>query len=450
MDHLKTLKFPPGFTFGVATSSYQIEGAAFKDGRVPSHWDTFSHTPGKTHNGDTGDVACDHYHRYREDIELMAQIGVSSYRFSFAWPRIMTEANKVSQKGLDFYQRVLDSLLEHNIAPAATIYHWDLPQWLADRGGWVNRDTVGYFGDFAEVLFKTFGDRIHLWITHNEPWCSSFLSYGLGEHAPGHHDWREAVVAAHHILLSHGETVLRYRDMGMKGDIGITLNLTPVYAKTDREEDREAATRADGFSNRWFLDPILQGAYPDDMLELFRAYVKTDEFIRDGDLAAISRPLDFLGVNYYTRSVVFQQAHTGLLNLGQDEPPMHKATAMGWEVYPDALYSLLRRLHTQYPSLPLYITENGAAYPDAIAPDGMVHDTQRIGYLEQHLLAAQRFAAEGGLLKGYYLWSLLDNFEWGYGYSKRFGIVHVDFSTQKRLLKESAHWYRNVIASQPK
>lgn len=443
-----SLVFPSDFVFGVATSSYQIEGAVLEDGRTPSHWDTFSHTPGKTKNGETGDVACDHYHRYPKDVDLIAQLGVSAYRFSLAWPRLITEGNRINQRGVDFYSRLLDTLASKNLTPAATIYHWDLPQWLADRGGWANRDTVGYFKDYAEMVFNAFGDRISTWITHNEPWCSSFLSYGLGEHAPGHQDWREAVLASHHILLSHGEAVKSFRSMGLRGEIGITLNLTVSDARTDTDQDRAAARRNDGFSNRWFLDPVFRGSYPRDMVELFQPYVQHYGFIHDGDMETIATPIDFLGINYYTRAVVFDQPGHSLLQLGHVAFPAEKATKMGWEVHPGSLYRLLKRLSEEYTALPMYITENGAAYSDTVGADGQVHDAKRTAYVQGHLEAAQRFIEQGGNLKGYYLWSLMDNFEWAHGYSKRFGIIYVDFETQQRILKDSAKWYRDLIIAQ--
>ena len=441
------LGFPKDFVFGVATSAYQIEGAAFEDGRIPSQWDTFSHTPGKTYRGETGDVACDHYHRYREDVELIAGLGVSSYRFSFAWPRVLTEERKPNQKGLDFYRRLLDELDKHQIRPAATLYHWDLPQWLSDRGGWANRDTVGYFTDYAELLLRTFGDRIPQWITHNEPWCASFLSYGIGAHAPGHRDWREAVMASHHILLSHGEVVKGYRGMGLKGQIGITLNLNVTDPRTDSEADKEAARRGDGFQNRWFLDPLFRGGYPDDMREIFRPYVQDYRFIHPDDEATIATPMDFLGVNYYNRAVVYNHPADTFLQMGHVIPPAETMTAMGWEVHPNSLYRLLKRVNRDYTRLPLYITENGAAYEDTVDAEGRVHDAKRRAFVEVHLEAARQFVEEGGTLKGYYLWSLMDNFEWGFGYSKRFGIVYVDFDTQQRILKDSALWYREVARS---
>ncbi len=439
------LTFPKDFIFGVATSSYQIEGAAFEDGRIPSHWDTFSHTPGKTFRGETGDVACDHYHRYPEDVAMIASLGLDSYRFSFAWPRILTEDRKINQKGILFYHRLLDEMEKHGVTPAATIYHWDLPQWLADRGGWANRDSVGYFSDFAEVLFNNFGDRIKTWITHNEPWCASFLSYGMGHHAPGHRDWREAVLASHHLLLSHGEVVKGYRSMNLKGDIGITLNLNVTDAKSDSEWDRGAQLRADGFQNRWFLDPIFKGSYPADMMDVFRPYVQDYGFMKAGDLETIATPMDFLGVNYYSRAVVYHDPGDEFMQVGHVPVPLDRTTDMGWEVHPNSLYRLLMRLNQEYTDIPLYITENGCAYPDVVSEDGHVHDTDRIKFVEGHLEAAHQAVREGSTLKGYYLWSLMDNFEWAFGYSKRFGIVYVDYATQKRILKDSALWYRDFV-----
>ncbi|MCY0879609.1 MAG: GH1 family beta-glucosidase [Firmicutes bacterium] len=445
---MKTLQFPPDFLFGVATAAYQIEGAVAEDGRVPSHWDTFSHTPGKTWQGDTGDVACDHYHRYADDVKMMAELGVKSYRFSVAWPRIIPEPGQVNQKGLDFYRRLLDELDRHQITPAATIYHWDLPQWLADRGGWVNRDAVHYFADYADALFRHLGQRVPRWITHNEPWCTAFLGYGLGEHAPGHRDWREAVRASHHVLLSHGLAVRAFRAANLPGEIGITLNLNVVDAATPTPRDQEAARRADGFSNRWFLDPLFRGQYPEDMVRLFAPWVAMDTVVEPDDLSLISSPMDFLGVNYYSRSVVYDKPEERLLQVGHVEPPKDQITEMGWEIHPESLYRLLTRLQREYTALPLYITENGAAFPDQVSEDGAVHDPDRVRFLEQHFAAAHRFISEGGQLKGYYVWSLMDNFEWAFGYSKRFGIIYVDYPTQRRIWKDSARWYQALIRSQ--
>ncbi|SHE35649.1 broad-specificity cellobiase [Thermoanaerobacter uzonensis DSM 18761] len=439
------IKFLKDFLWGTATSSYQIEGAVNEDGRTPSIWDTFSKTEGKTYNGHTGDVACDHYHRYKEDVEIMKEIGVKAYRFSIAWPRIFPEEGKYNPKGMDFYKRLIDELLKRDIMPAATIYHWDLPMWAYDKGGgWLNRDSVKWYVEYATKLFEELGDVIPLWITHNEPWCSSILSYGIGEHAPGHKDWREALIAAHHILLSHGEAVKAFREMNIKGSkIGITLNLTPAYPASEKEEDKLAAQYADGFANRWFLDPIFKGNYPEDMMELYSKIIGEFDFIKEGDLETISVPIDFLGVNYYTRSIVKYNEDSMLK--AENVPGPGKRTEMGWEISPESLYDLLKRLDREYTKLPMYITENGAAFKDEVTEDGRVHDDERIEYIKEHLKAAAKFIEEGGNLKGYFVWSLMDNFEWAHGYSKRFGIVYVDYETQKRILKDSALWYKEVI-----
>ncbi|KPV40835.1 GH1 family beta-glucosidase [Alicyclobacillus ferrooxydans] len=436
-------EFPNGFIWGTATASYQIEGAAKAEGRGPSIWDTFSKTPGKVLFGHTGDVACDHFHRYQDDVRLMSELGINSYRFSLAWPRVFPEKGKFLEHGFDFYKRLLEELHKYNIQPATTIYHWDLPQWLEDEGGWSNRETVKHYLEFAEAAFKALGDQIPLWITHNEPWCASMLSYGIGEHAPGLKDWRRAYRAAHHLMLSHGETVKLYRQMGLTGDIGITLNLTPAYSATDNLSDVEAAARQDIFSNRWFLDPIFKGAYPSEFIDRLEKHIGPLDFVHEGDLKTISEPIDFLGINFYSRSVVKNHSDGSLLEVGHVKTE-NKVTDMGWEVYPPALYDLLKRLQSEYTSLPLYITENGAASPDVVR-EGQVHDDDRIDYVHAHLQAAHQFIEEGGNLKGYYVWSLMDNFEWAFGYTKRFGIVYVDYDTQARIPKDSFHWYQKVI-----
>jgi beta-glucosidase len=375
----------------------------------------------------------------------MKEIGVKAYRFSIAWPRIFPEEGKYNPKGMDFYKRLIDELLKRDIMPAATIYHWDLPMWAYDKGGgWLNRDSVKWYVEYATKLFEELGDVIPLWITHNEPWCSSILSYGIGEHAPGHKDWREALIAAHHILLSHGEAVKAFREMNIKGSkIGITLNLTPAYPASEKEEDKLAAQYAGGFANRWFLDPIFKGNYPEDMVELYSKIIGEFDFIKEGDLETISVPIDFLGVNYYTRSIVKYNEDSMLK--AENVPGPGKKTEMGWEISPESLYDLLKRLDREYTKLPMYITENGAAFKDEVTEDGRVHDDERIEYIKEHLKAAAKFIEEGGNLKGYFVWSLMDNFEWAHGYSKRFGIVYVDYETQKRILKDSALWYKEVI-----
>lgn len=432
------MKFPKDFIFGVATASYQIEGAVHEDGRSESIWDRFSKTPGKILNGDTGDVACNHYHLYKEDIALVKELGVDSYRFSIAWPRIMPGGSgRPNQKGIDFYKRLIDELLKQGVAPAVTLYHWDLPQILEDKGGWLNRDTAKYFRDYAAVVFEELGDVVTSWITLNEPWCSAFLGYGIGEHAPGKKDFASHFKAAHHLFLGHGLALKSYRQLNLPAEIGITLNLTPQYPASANSEDLAAARKADGFQNRWYLDPIFKGAYPEDIPEFLEM---VQPVIQSRDLELISQPNDFLGINFYSR---------GLIAAGKDgqpeaQPPERPVTAMGWEVYPEALYDLLVRIDKDYGPIPLYITENGAAYED-ILEDGRVRDTERTFYLEQHFTQAARVIEAGIPLKGYYVWSLLDNFEWAFGYNRRFGIVYVDFATQERILKDSALWYQSFL-----
>ncbi|GMA51182.1 beta-glucosidase [Alicyclobacillus contaminans] len=442
------LDFPRDFVFGVATAAYQIEGAHDEGGRTPSIWDTFSHTPGKTWKGHTGDVACDHYHRYPKDIALMKELGIRAYRLSIAWPRMVPERGVKNQQGIDFYKHLLTALHEAEITPAVTLYHWDLPQWLDDLGGWLNRDVTEHFAEYAELVHRELGDLIPRVITHNEPWCSSFLGYALGVHAPGHTDWREAFTAAHHILLSHGRAVQAYRAAGGSGEVGITLNFTWIDPASTQPEDVAAAERVAGFSNRWFIQPVFSGTYPTDVAALVESRFGAMDFVKAGDLDVISTPVDFLGVNYYTRNVVAHQPNGDWLQVRHVAPPKEAQTEMGWEIHPESLYRLLHWIERNYTKgTPLYITENGAAFDDAVE-DGAVHDVRRIDYVADHLAAAQRFIAEGGRLKGYYLWSLLDNYEWAFGYSKRFGIVHVDYETQARTVKDSARWYSGQIAHQ--
>ena len=434
------MRFPEDFVWGAATASYQIEGAAFEDGRGESIWDRFSKTPGKVLNGDTGDVSCNHYHLFKEDVALIKELGVDSYRFSLAWPRIMPEGKgSVNQKGLDFYKRLIHELLEEGVSPAVTLYHWDLPQVLEDLGGWLNRDTAKYFADYAQVAFRELGDVIDSWITLNEPWCSAFLGYGNGEHAPGKKDFPSHFRAAHHLLLGHGLVVEGYRQLNLGADIGITLNLAPQYPASPDPRDIAAARKADGFQNRWYLDPIFKGRYPSD-LEEFMAYVSPA--IQPGDLELISQPNDFLGINFYSRGLVAADAN----GEPQRQKPERSVTAMGWEVYPEALYDLLLRVHQDYGPLPLYITENGAAYEDVVE-QGRIKDHKRQAYLEEHIAQCARAIDSGIPLQGYYVWSLLDNFEWAFGYDRRFGIIYVDFDTQERILKDSALWYQSFLRS---
>ncbi len=439
-----TIKFEDNFLFGTATSSYQIEGAVDEDGRTPSIWDIFSKTPGKTYMGDTGDTACDHYHRYKEDLELMERIGTDAYRFSISWSRIFPEKGKYNPKGMEFYKNLVNELRARNIKPVVTLYHWDLPVWTYNMGGWLNRDSVKWFGEYAQKVFEELGDSVKLWVTHNEPFCSSIFSYYEGKHAPGHKDLREALTAAHHILLSHGYAVGKFRKLNFKnGEIGITLNFTPAYPVTKSKGDIKAASIFDGYFNRWFLDPIFKASYPEDMKEIYGELMGNFDFVKDDDLQEISIKNDFLGVNYYSRELIksspdselkFKKVHGNFAR-----------TEMDWEIVPKALYDLILRLRNEYTKLPIYITENGAAFEDRLSKKGEVRDVKRIDYLRRHLLKIARLNQKGMDVKGYFLWSLIDNFEWQHGYSKRFGIVYVDYKTQERIPKSSAFWYRDLI-----
>lgn len=428
--------FPRGFLWGAATSAYQIEGAWDKDGRGQSIWDTFAHTAGKIANDDTGDVACDHYQRYAEDVELMRQIGIQAYRFSIAWPRVMPNGKGlVNRRGLDFYDRLVDSLLERNIKPFVTLYHWDLPQALQDFGGWANRDVAGYFADFAAVVMHRLGDRVKDWITLNEPWVVAVLGNLTGEMAPGFRDRKLAAQVGHNLLVGHGLATQALRSIGSDVRIGIAQFLVPRDPAGDRPEDRRAAELGWALHGSLFLDPLFKGCYPPDAMEILGNEIPT---IQPGDMALIAQKLDFLGVNYYTRNVV---AGDG----SQVKVPNAEYTEMGWEVCPNALERLLLRLNDDYDLPPIYITENGAALDDQLTDDGHVHDTRRIKYLHDHLAAIRKAMKLGVRVSGYFVWSLLDNFEWAHGYSKRFGLIHVDYATQKRVLKDSAYWYEKVI-----
>lgn len=434
------------FVWGVATSAFQIEGASSEDGRGRSIWDTFCATPGKVRGGAGGDPACDHYHLWREDLGLLEELGVDAYRFSIAWPRIVPEGTgRVNQRGLDFYERVVDGLLERGITPFATLYHWDLPQALQERGGWVNRDTVAAFVDYARAVARRLGDRLASIATLNEPWCSAYLGYETGEHAPGIRDRRAALQAAHHLLLAHGSALPALRNEAPGARMGIVLNLNPCYPASDDSRDAQAALRFDGFFNRWYLDPLLRGRYPADV---WNGYGEDIPRVEAGDLEKISGPIDFLGVNYYSRAVLADEPDAPWPH-ARGVPGRAEVTDMGWEVYPRGLSDLLRRLREEYRTPPLYIAENGAAYPDEVV-DGKVDDAERVAYLERHLTALEDARDAGADVRGYFLWSLLDNFEWALGYEKRFGIVHVDFDTQARTPKRSAYWYAHHAASRRK
>jgi len=430
--------FPSTFVWGTATAAYQVEGAATEDGRGESIWDRFSATPGNVANGDTGAVACDTYHRYAEDIRLMRTLGIGAFRLSVAWPRILPEGRgPVNRAGLDFYDRLVDDLLANGLDPYVTLYHWDLPQALEENGGWPVRDTVDAFTEYTEVVVARLGDRVRHWITQNEPWVISWLGYGLGVHAPGRTSDSDALAAGHHILLAHGRAAEVLRREAPDSEVGIAVDLVPMYPFSDTEADIEAAHREDGFRNRWFLDAVLGRGYPEDMLERYAEILPP---IADGDLETIAAPLDFLGINYYTRNVV-------RAGVGEVATEGAEHTDMGWEVYPDGLRDLLVRLHAEYELPDLYITENGAAFPDS-RNNGTVRDPRRIAYLGGHLDAVASAIADGVPVRGYFLWSLLDNFEWAFGYSRRFGIVYVDFETLERVPKDSFAWYRDFIAAQ--
>jgi beta-glucosidase len=439
--------------WGVATSSYQIEGAVDEDGRGPSIWDTFSHTPGRVEGGANGDTACDHYHRWPEDLELMSGLGVGAYRFSVAWPRVQPDGSgRVEPRGLDFYRRLAGGLRERGITPFVTLYHWDLPQALEDRGGWRSRDNAYRFADYAAIVADALADLSPYWITLNEPYCSSINGYAEGRHAPGAREGHGALAAAHHLLLGHGLATEALRQRGGGSGVGITLNLSPAVPVSDSPEDVAAAARQDLLVNRLFTEPVLRGEYPADAREVWRDL--TDfSFLRDGDLATIHQPLDFLGVNYYHRDHVAARATTGprtAFDIGVVHTPPVGAefTEMGWAVEPDGMHATLTGLRGRFGDLPpVYITENGAAFPDELGPEGEVADPRRIAYVEAHLDAVARAVADGVDVRGYFYWSLMDNFEWARGYAPRFGLVYVDYATQARIPKASYHWLKAVIAA---
>lgn len=445
-------RFPESFTWGVATSAFQIEGATEAGGRGPSIWDTFCRVPGAIRDGSDGSVACEHHRLYAEDVALLRSLHADAYRFSVAWPRVFPTGLEATPNaaGLDFYERLVDALLAAGITPWLTLYHWDLPQGLQDRGGWASRATVDHFVRYAEVVARRLGDRVRHFITHNEPWCIAMLGHMNGEHAPGHKDWPEALAAAHHVLLSHGAAVPVIRAAAPGAKVGITLNLCPGYPASPSAADQDALRHFDGFFNRWYLDPLRGRGYPADMVADYRALGRLPEgpppFLRPGDEAVIAAPTDFLGVNYYSRAIVRSDRVPEVENLPRRlaEPGPEARTDIGWEVYPDGLYDLLRRLAADCPGLPLVITENGASYATGPGEDGEVHDTRRVEYLRSHLAACARARSDGVPLVGYFAWSLLDNFEWAYGYAQRFGLVWVDYATQARRPKDSARFYAEL------
>lgn len=429
------------FTWGVATSSYQIEGAADEGGRGPSIWDTFSRIPGAIDNADNGDIACDHYHRYNEDLDLIQWLGVNAYRFSIAWPRVIPSGvGAPNRVGIDFYDRLIDGALERGITPWPTLYHWDLPQALQDKGGWNNRDCAYWFADYAHLMAERFSDRIKNWTTLNEPFCSAWLGHLYGVMAPGIKDLQTAINASHHLLLGHGLAARAIRESAADAKVGIVLNFTPAVPLRDTADDKVAASLADGFDNRWFADPVFKGIYPSDVI----AGLNKEVPILAGDMEAISTPLDFLGINYYTRQTVTLDPTNHPLPYKQINVEGKERTAMGWEVHAPSLKDLILRITKDYNPSEIYITENGSAWDDKFE-NGKIVDTNRVNYLERHLDAVLEAKAAGAPVNGYFAWSLMDNFEWAFGYSKRFGIIHVDYTTQKRTPKASAYYYRDRI-----
>ncbi|OGO52504.1 MAG: beta-glucosidase [Chloroflexi bacterium RBG_16_68_14] len=437
------VSFPPNFLWGCATASYQIEGAWDEDGKGESIWDRFSHTEGKILNGDTGDVACDHYHRYKEDVALMKELGLKSYRFSISWPRIFpTGKPPLNRKGLDFYSKLVDELLANDILPFPTLYHWDLPQALQDQGGWANRDTAQRFAEYANTIAERLGDRVKRWIIFNEPWVFTILGYLAGIHPPGIRDASMALRTTHIANLAQGLAARAMRATNKVEGLGTAFSMSGFYPASQSEEDRAAAERRFRFNNLWFLEPAQNGRYPD-------AYLGgTDPArfgVQPGDMETVQAGLDFIGINLYSRSVIAydpQDANLGARDVHVEDAERCK---FGWEVYPEAIHDVIMRIWHDY-RRPIYITENGASYEDVVDKQGQVNDPQRVSFLQRYIAQVARAVEEGADVRGYYLWSLMDNFEWGFGYSQRFGIVYVDYPTQRRIIKQSGHWYRNTIA----
>lgn len=442
--------FPDDFVWGTATASYQVEGAVSEGGRTPSIWDTFAHTEGKIADGEVGDIADDHYHLWPRDVELMSELGVNAYRFSLSWSRIVRPDGGVNDQGVAFYRALVERLVDCGVAPWATLYHWDLPQWLEERGGWMNRAVVDEFVRYAEIAVQALGDVVKHWTTLNEPWCSAFLGYASGEHAPGKQLGAQAARAAHHLLLGHGLATRTIRRIVPDSSVGISLNLSSVRPASLSEADLDAARRADGLPNRFFLEPVLLGKYPTDVLRDLRE----EEWFaaRKTDLDEIRAPIDFLGINYYTRITAragnwdgTASPHPGSEFVASVDTGAAK-TQMGWEIHPDGLIDVLEQAHGYAPGLPLVITENGSAWSDELSPNGSVHDPDRIDYLERHIAACADAVRKGIPLRGYFVWTLLDNFEWAWGFSRRFGLLFVDYPTQKRTLKSSGEWLGRFLA----
>ncbi len=439
----ESFRFPEGFLWGAATSAYQIEGSPLADGAGPSIWQRFTHSPGLTANGETGDVACDHYRRWETDVQSMADLGLTAYRFSIAWGRILPEGTRhVNQKGLDFYSRLIDTLLANGIQPAVTLYHWDLPVALDDRGGWLNRDIAGWFAEYAETCYRALDDRVQMWATLNEPWVVTDGGYLHGSLAPGHRNLFEAPIASHNLMRAHAAAVEAYRATG-RHRIGIVVNLEPKYPATESADDIAATARADAYMNRQYLDPIFFGSYPEEMREIFG---EAWPDFPDDDLRAIRTPIDWLGINYYTRSVSRNDPLALPVRASGVRQPQHTHTETGWEVFAPALTRVLRWVTDRYGKTPLYITENGAAFYDPPQAEGEPHpDPLRVAYFRDHLRAAHHAICSGVDLRGYFAWSLLDNLEWSLGFSRRFGLIHVDYASQRRTPKASAKFYARVI-----
>ncbi|HLE75820.1 MAG TPA: GH1 family beta-glucosidase [Candidatus Bathyarchaeia archaeon] len=432
------ITFPDGFLWGVASSSYQIEGAWNEDGKGESIWDRFSHTPGNIKNGDTGDIACDHYHLYKKDVALMRELGVQAYWFSISWPRVLPKGKgDINRVGLEFYNRLVDELLEAGIEPWICLYHWDLPQALQDEGGWANPNIIQYFANYAELMARELGDRVKRWMIFNEPQCVAWLGHFTGMHAPGIKNLESALKVSHHLLLTQGKTIQTLRKVSQDFQIGTIVDLNVVHPISDDEKDQEAASKLDEFRNRWFIDPLLKGEYPPLAKE-----AGLEPKREDMDL--IKQPLDFLGVNYYRRSLAAYDPSDPLMRakVVQKKTPV---TEMGWEIYPNGLYEILTRLRKEYDDPVLYVTENGAAFEDNVKRNGGVQDDDRIAFLRDHMLAAYRAIKEGVKLKGYFIWTITDNFEWAEGYSKRFGLVHTNYETRERAPKKSFYWYKQII-----
>ncbi|SEQ84417.1 beta-glucosidase [Virgibacillus subterraneus] len=440
------IQFPKTLKWGAATASYQIEGAAHEGGRTPSIWDVFAHTPGNVKNGDHGDDACNSYHLYKEDVQHLANLGVNLYRFSISWSRVLPQGTgDLNPDGVAYYRNLIQELLDHGIEPMITLYHWDLPQVLQEEGGWENRKTVDAFKEYAIAMFKEFGGQVNKWITINEPWCASFLSNYLGIHAPGKTDLQAGVDVSHHLLLAHGKAVQSFRDLVPHGEIGYAPNVGWLEPYTSSEVDIAACNRSMMWQKEWFMDPVFKGTYPDELINLFAEHNAILK-IEKGDLEVISQRIDFMGINYYTGNLGRFKKDEGLFQV-EEVPLDNRRTDIGWPIYADGFYKVLTNIHETYGDVPIYITENGACYNHEV-DNGAVHDQERIQYLEQHLTSLHRSIQAGVPIRGYIVWSLLDNFEWAEGYEKRFGIIHVNFRTFERTRKDSYYWYKQTVTNQ--